>query len=242
MSMKKRVVFVGDNHGDLIDKRDAKVFLDFCKDFKPHHKIHLGDNFDFRNIRKGVEPEEEMDDPEPDFTAGMLFLERYQPTVFLCGNHDHRLWRMLTSTKGLLRQYARTGIKQIMDELDSMKCRFLPYDVWDGEYRLGDASFVHGYTCGMQAVKQTAMTYRRTIVMGHLHRNELMASPTTGRIFGMSVGGLGNHKKMNYARHRFATLAWSPGFGYGYHNERTDRVELFPMFKQGTLWPITKAT
>lgn len=238
--MKRRFIAVGDNHGDLINKADEKAFLDFCADFKPHDRIHLGDNWDFRNLRKGVDPEEELDDPEPDLTAGFLFLERFKPTVFLCGNHDHRPWRMEKDTRGIVRKYARDGIKQIKDTLSALKCRFLPYDIEDGEYQHGEYSMVHGYTCNKYSVSQHATIYRRSIIMGHLHRNEILTAQCTGGISGMCVGGLGDHKRMSYSRQRPATLAWGKGWSFGYWNDRTNKTEAFPIFKQGDLW-LTKA-
>jgi predicted phosphodiesterase len=234
----RKWVFISDSHGDLIDKRDEQAFLDFCSDYKPHDRIHGGDVWDFRNLRKGVDPEEELDDPEPDFIAGHLFLERFKPTVLCLGNHDHRLWRMVTSTRGIMRKYARDGIKQIEMGMKAMNCRILPYDIDDGEYQLGDdLSFTHGYSTNMSAVREHVTAYHgRKVVMGHVHRNEILATRTKGGVAGMSVGGIANHKQMNYARHRLATFMWGKGWAYGTWNTRTGKTTLFPMFKQGNLW------
>lgn len=235
--MKRRFVAVGDNHGDLINKADEKAFLNFCADFKPHDRIHLGDNWDFRNLRKGVDPEEELDDPEPDFVAGLLFLERFKPTVLLLGNHDHRLWRMAGDTRGIVRKYARDGIAQIEAACKAIKCRMLPYDVANGAFELGkDAVFCHGYATGLQAVRQHVLSYRKKVVMGHVHTNQVVSVPALGKMFGMSVGGIADHDQMTYSRQRFATLGWGKGWSYGYEDTKTGATEIHPMFKQGNKW------
>lgn len=235
--MKRRFIAVGDNHGDLINKDDEKAFLDFFHDFKPHERIHLGDNWDFRNLRKGVDPEEELDDPEPDFVAGLLFLERYKPTVLCRGNHDHRLWRMANDTRGIVRKYARDGIKQIEGALNGIKCRMLPYDIVLGEYQLGaDLSFCHGYSTGLHAVRQHVFVYRRKVVFGHVHRNAMETIQASGGLYGMTVGGIADHDRMAYSRQRFATMGWGKGWAYGFWDDKTGATELHPMFKQGTQW------
>jgi len=60
MSFKKFIV-AGDNHGELGCPIAIKKFLDFCEDWKPHYKIHLGDVFDFACLRRGASQEEKAD-------------------------------------------------------------------------------------------------------------------------------------------------------------------------------------
>ena len=55
MKPETRVVVMGDNHGNHADPDTLKAVLAFCKDFKPHHRVHLGDNWDFAALRKGVD-------------------------------------------------------------------------------------------------------------------------------------------------------------------------------------------
>jgi hypothetical protein len=80
-----RFCALGDNHGALIHRADAEAFFEFNRTFKPNLKVHLGDNFDFANLRRGADPREEGDDMEPDLTAGFMFLEKFRPNVLLLG-------------------------------------------------------------------------------------------------------------------------------------------------------------
>jgi hypothetical protein len=135
--MISRWIAVGDNHGILVHKPSEKAFLDFCADYKPNHRIHFGDNcFDFANLRRGADPNEEGDDMEPDLTAGFLFLDRFKPTVFLAGNHDWRLWKLTVDARGLVRKFAKDGVNQILVTLKAMNCQFFEYNI-DQYYRLG---------------------------------------------------------------------------------------------------------
>ena len=49
-----RVVVMGDNHGNHADPATLEAILAFCRDFKPHHRVHLGDNWDLAALRRGV--------------------------------------------------------------------------------------------------------------------------------------------------------------------------------------------
>jgi hypothetical protein len=216
----QRFVAVGDNHGALVSRGDADAFLEFNRTFKPSLKVHLGDNFDFANLRRGADPREEGDDMDPDLTAGFMFLEKFRPNVFLLGNHDWRLWKAMSDSRGLVRQFAKDTISQIDRACAQMKCRVLPYHSRDGVYKCGNLSFLHGYHAGVGAIAQHARIYRGSI-FGHLHCNGQVSERGIDRPTAYCVGGLGDHAKMEYAAQRTATLAWGPGWAYGVINEKT---------------------
>lgn len=230
----KRFVAVGDNHGDLIHKQDCKAFLSFVASYKPHYRIHLGDNYDFRNLRRGADPREEGDDMEPDLTAGGIFLDQFKPTHFLCGNHDHRLWKACDDARGLVRQYAKDGVAHIRKILGAA-CDFRPYHFRAGVLTIGDLNLLHGYHCGENATMQHARIYGRCI-FGHLHRNDSAMARRMDEAEAVCVGGLGDHERMTYADARTATLAWGRGWAYGVINERTGKSATWTAKKIGTKW------
>jgi hypothetical protein len=219
----KRYIAVGDNHGALINKPTEARFLEFLKDYKPHHRIHLGDAFDFANLRRGADPQEEGDDMEPDLTAGYLFLEKYRPTVFLSGNHDHRLWKLQEDARGLVRKFARDGVTEILRYLKSINCQFAGEYNIRTVYQLGSVAFLHGFSANINAPAEHASVYG-DCVMGHLHRNEQKAAKRFGGATGTCVGGLGDFDKMTYASQRLATHMWGRGWAYGEHNEKTGKT------------------
>lgn len=219
----KKWIAVGDNHGILIHRPTAEKFFAFAKDYKPQIKIHLGDCFDFANLRRGADPREEGDDMEPDLTAGFLFLERFRPTVFIPGNHDHRLWRLCDDARGLVRKFAKDGVSQIVKYLAGIKCQYAgDYEI-NSVYQLGTVAFLHGFSVNINAVAEHAAVYG-ACVMGHLHRNEQKAAKRFGGATGTCVGGLGDFAKMTYASQRLATHMWGRGWAYGTHDEKTGKT------------------
>ena len=54
MSTPTRFVAFGDNHGDMADDNAVEALVEFIKDYKPTVRVHLGDCFDFRSLRRGV--------------------------------------------------------------------------------------------------------------------------------------------------------------------------------------------
>ncbi len=85
----------GDSHGDMIDSKARKAFLDFCDAYRPDIRIHLGDAIDFRGWRKGASPEDKAESMQRDYDMGMQFLRDMGATVWLWGNHDKRVCRRM---------------------------------------------------------------------------------------------------------------------------------------------------
>ena len=56
----ERFIAVADNHGEEIDQLVAEAVLNFINDYRPTIRIHLGDAFDLKNLRKGASDEEKM--------------------------------------------------------------------------------------------------------------------------------------------------------------------------------------
>jgi hypothetical protein len=219
----------------MVHKKDAEAFFDFCKDWKPHVSIHLGDLFDFRNLRRGADPSEEGDDMGPDIEAGLEFLRRFKPNVLCLGNHDWRAWRCLRDSRGLVRKFASDLISEIDKEAARIKCQILPYDSRLGVYKLDDFSALHGYHCGVNAPALHAKIYR-TCGIGHLHSTGEVTERGIDSPTCYVIGGLCDRERMNYAAQRTATLAWAPSWGYGLHNPRTGKVALWLAKKQDGHW------
>jgi len=124
-------VAVGDNHGDKCDPIAFNGLKQFLKEFKPQHRIHLGDCFDFRSIRRGVsnndaESHESLYD---DVEQGIEFIDTLRPTAFLYGNHEDRLSQMYTNANsGVVRDYALDLDEKIKGHLKANGCKKIyPY-------------------------------------------------------------------------------------------------------------------
>ena len=215
-------VAFGDAHGDMASRESIEALERHIDQFKPKHRICLGDMFDFRALRIGIRNTESdaADDLVSDTTAGYMMLERLQPTVFLNGNHEYRLYRTATeSASGIVRQHAVEGVEKLEKFLRKMGCRVYPYHFEQGVHTIKQVAFVHGYTANQASVKQHAEIYSPcrggAVVMGHLHRIEAVNAIRHGGAKGYSGGCLADIPRLTYAALRPATMRWENGWLYG---------------------------
>lgn len=224
----KRFIAAFDVHGDMQDKEAVRVFFEFLENhWKPHVKIMGGDLFDFRAMRNGASEEEKADGITADYQQGMEFLNRFQPTVFLRGNHDERLWDWASRTQGsgLIIDYCLHGVREIEKDCRAMRCKMLPYDKRHGVYRLGSMHVVHGFRSGITAAKQTCMDYGAPTLMGHIHAVDRWSAPGLDRRAGWSSGAL-CQIDMPYNARQANTLRQSNGFAYGEFNDKTGKFNV----------------
>jgi hypothetical protein len=200
-----------DTHGDQLDPGAAKAFKEFAGHWKPQIRIHGGDAFDFRWLRRSASKEEIDEDVEADFDAGLDFLGWYQPDHYLWGNHCYRLAKLLNSTAGHSRTLAKAWIGDINETIPN--ARQYPYDRRKGVMTLGNYKVVHGYGHGVGAARKHALVYGN-VMHGHVHRNELAVVAGLEPRVGYSCGSLCN-LDMDYEAPNMGTLAQSHGWLYG---------------------------
>lgn len=241
-----RFVAVGDTHGDKIDRRAEAAFFDFVKGYKPSIRIHVGDAFDFRWLRKSAGDAERWADVQADFDAGIDFIAKFRPTHLLWGNHDDRLRRLVEEGNGAMRALGAMWHEEIQDALASalggQRCVQLPYCKRKGILRLGKLAFAHGYGHGIHTLRAHAMTYGN-IIIGHIHS---VAEADTNRhdgARGWSAGYLCD-LDMDYTRASMGTLRQSHGWAYGTIDDatgdftcRVNRLEPLPLPREsGMQW------
>lgn len=207
----KRFVVCGDNHGDMQDNGACAAFFDFVKHWKPEVRVHLGDCFDFRALRRKASEEERRDGLGADIDAGLSFIRRYKPTHFLRGNHDERLWDLLKGDDHKIRDLARTVADDIVDALGGAP--MLPYDKRAGVLRLGALKIIHGYHSGMTAAKQAALIYG-SVLLGHIHAIDHAPIAGLERRMGRAIGCL-CRLSQDYNRAQAQTLRQAHGWAYG---------------------------
>jgi predicted phosphodiesterase len=212
MPKATRFIVVSDSHGDMQDDRSVAAVLDFVKDFKPDLRIHGGDLFDFRNLRRGASDEEKAGSLQDDRDAGAYFLSRLmqgsKESYFLRGNHDERLWNLLDSSDGQKRDYAKDGVNWVEQLCKKTKTEMLPYDSRLGVLKLGHMTVIHGYACGMGAAARHARVYGNCFY-GHTH--EMSVAPVENISGPAEARGIGclckidmgyNSMQMNKLRHQ----------------------------------------
>jgi hypothetical protein len=229
----QKFVIASDSHGDMIDPKCEKAILEFIKEFKPSIRIHAGDAFDFRNLRKGASDEEKASSLEDDWNMGSEFLRNYfsggKFNHFLYGNHDTRLKDFCNSTSGLIRDYAYDGVKRMDAMMRKFKARTYPYDSALGIMRLGKLNVVHGYHAGANACRQHAAVYGNC-VFGHVHTIESAPVASLEPAEARSIGCM-CIRDMEYVNKKTGKLRWGQGWAFGilfedgsYHIEQARNI------------------
>lgn len=169
-----------------------------------------------------------------DVAEGCLWLEKFQPTVFLRGNHDERLWDLLEQSEGLMRDHAVTCVQEVEKLVAKLRCPMLPYNKRDGIYEMGSLRFIHGFMTGITAARRTALIYGN-VVMGHGHGIQAATveavEPRAGFMCGMLC-----RKELIYNRAQTGTLNWENGWGYGVTNEKTGSFQYWQARKIDDKW------
>ncbi len=218
MVKPKRFLAIADNHGDMQDDATVKAVLEFKKDFKPEIRVHLGDNWDLRNLRNGASEEEKYGTINDDWNAGFDFLrelfEGAGENHFLFGNHDDRIVQASRSNQGQLRDYANDKLRAIRQECRRLKVKTYPYDAALGVCRIGRLKAVHGYHAGETAARKHAAVYGN-VIFGHCHTIESAAVPSLEPAESRSIGCLCK-RDMNYINAKTGKLRWGQGWAYGF--------------------------
>lgn len=214
----RRFVVAADNHGDQVDEETEHALFTFLAEFKPDIRIHAGDAFDFRNLRKGASDDEKAHSLQDDWMAGERFLRKFfeggTENYFLRGNHDERLWCFAKSATGVLRDYANDGIKDFEAIIASCRATMLPYDSRRGVLRVGRLKTIHGYAAGIGAARRHAIIYGNCLY-GHTHNCDVAGAETDDGV--AEARGIGACCKldMDYNQHQPAKLRHQNAFCYG---------------------------
>lgn len=215
----QKFVFASDLHGDMQDHDTVSKLYEFLDIWQPDVTIFGGDLFDFRNIRRNAGAAEKQDSMAADVEAGLDFLQKYKPKVFLLGNHDKRLWDVAGYDKhGIIQDYAKQGVKDIESKCRKLKCKIIGYKSDKGFYNLGKLRFIHGYASGMYATKKHAEIYSPEggcVLHGHTHTIQHFIIPRVNGGQGRAVGCLAN-LDMPYNVQQPARINHKHGWAYGY--------------------------
>lgn len=211
MTPYRKWMAVFDNHGDMQDDGAVKAAMEFKKFWKPQIRIHGGDCFDYRCLRKKATEQEKRERIDPDHDAGIEFIKKYEPTHFLRGNHDERAWDAAKSDEGKTAKFGGDLVEEIVDALGDIP--ILPYDKRNGLLRIGHLKIVHGYNTGVTAARVAGQVYG-SVLMGHLHTIDQYSMPGMDRRIARVCGCLCKLDQ-EYNRAQIQTLRQAHGWAYG---------------------------
>lgn len=209
---RTKFMVISDSHGDMQDDSAVHEALRFAAEFKPALRIHAGDAFDFRSIRRAASDDERGESLEADVEMGLSLLSRFKANVWVWGNHDHRIVRAIQYGSRMTADYCRRIHDQILDSLP--KTQSIP---WGKRrfYQLGQFKVIHGYHAGQYAAKQAAAVYG-DVMQGHTHAISRMPSPYIDKpAEGREIGCL-CQLDMDYNAGHPNTLRQQHGFAYGW--------------------------
>ena len=72
-----KFVAAGDIHGDEQDSGTVKALLSFCADYRPDLVVNIGDNCDFRAIRRGADDTDQASSLQKDWDEGEDFIRAF---------------------------------------------------------------------------------------------------------------------------------------------------------------------
>jgi len=224
MSLEKFII-CGDSHGDNISVDASKAFIDFLKTWKPKHKIHCGDVFDARPLRRGCSEEEKREVISKDIAAGFEFLDLYRPNFITWGNHDSRIFDLANNGFGMMGEYGKELVLSIDKRIEKYKCKTFEYHKRRGVLQIGKLRVIHGYCCGSQAARESARTYG-SVIMGHVHQIQSCSIPGLDNRVGRAIGAL-CRLDMDYNKSIMSSLGQAHGFGYGVIDSKTGEYQFW---------------
>jgi predicted phosphodiesterase len=210
----KRFLALGCSHGAYANPTALAAVLKFKAQYKPHFIAHLGDCFDMAAFRSGAKGSNDESEPlAPDVDAGLDFLRKLKPDVFLCGNHESRLWTLMEHHNAIVAGLAHSIVSDIKKTCKSLNCKVIPWD-YQQAYKLGNYSLMHGFYFNEMACRDHAEAFGNVIFV-HTHRVAIAKGRRSDSPTGINCGCLIDVKHAGYAKARRATLSWANGFAFG---------------------------
>lgn len=213
-------MIVSDVHGNEMDVDAVSAALKFADMFDPDIRVINGDLFDFAALRQGAKDtrSEKGRCLTLDLDSGLWFIDSFfkkgKENHFNLGNHDQRLWDLMTETQdGFVRTASRAIVDDIIERLNKMGASWNPYHARDGVYKIGNLNVVHGYSCGMSASREHVNAYGNC-VFGHTHAITSQRGKSSKEHIAYNQGCLCK-VDMAYANKKLGSLMWQHGWGYG---------------------------
>ncbi len=202
-----RRVFFSDPHEPYADPTAIKVLKDFCKDFRPHEVICLGDLITSDQVSNYSN--DCVVDLHDEFKAGEALLEELKVTHFALGNHEARLMRP-TIPRNMRKQLSPVVNMHLVER----GIKWKPYHKTKGVFRFGKLAALHGHYWNEYVARTTAAAYG-CCVFGHTHRMQThQPKQAFAKNTGFNIGCLCK-MDLDYMVER-PPEGWAQGFAFGY--------------------------
>lgn len=237
----KKILVVGCSHGRMADPKALKAALDFRKKFQPDTVVHLGDFVDMTAFRAGAKGNQDETEPiPPDVEGGLDFLEKLEPTLVFCGNHEHRVWKLAKHYNAIVAACAGAVKDEIERTCKKLRADLVPYFPQNellGVRQIGNFKFAHGYIFNENSARDHAEIHGN-IVHAHTHRPAIAHGRRDDTPIGICVGTLARIPNMEYAKGRRSTFAWGQAICYGEYTENECQLSLLDHGQSKTEWRL----
>jgi predicted phosphodiesterase len=222
----EKSIFMADSHGDLVCRKTLKKFYEFMEDWKPKHRVHLGDVWDFRSLRMGASNEDRADSIKVDYQCGIELLTKFKPTMLTLGNHDHRLWRIAAEhSNRTLADLAAQKVDETEDFFRKQRIQWLPYNA-KKTFKIGNLRPFHGFLTGENVAKRHFLRYS-SCIFGHVHTASSWCAEHIDGGGAHSVAAMADLDRMTYSETKPGTLAHRKGWAFGLHNTKTGAHRIY---------------
>lgn len=206
-----KILVIPDVHVPFHDKKAWNLTLNVIEKAKPDKVVIIGDFADFLAVSFFPKPPGRLNNLELEVEDVNEELDKLpKGTVYMKGNHEHRLERYLAQKAPEL-----FGLVEC-SRLFKIRERGWTMVEYMDHYILGKVLFAHDLGhAGKHAALNTLGAAGMCTVFGHTHRGGVHYGGTVNgeHRFALNVGWLGDYKKIDYV-HRAKTRDWQHGFGW----------------------------
>lgn len=169
--MKCKAIIAADFHVPTYDEKSLKEYLTYIK-LNKHDKIIIaGDFLDLYAISKFDSAPSRADDLQWELTIAKEILQKIRDIsdkeiIYIVGNHEERMEKFLS--RGKNKALYNLGCLKIENLLDFQKYKITKIN---DIYNLNKNWIVtHGSKCGVSAAQGEALSYMKSGISGHTHR------------------------------------------------------------------------
>ena len=218
---------VGCTHGNLVSPQARADALAFKDRFRPEVRFDLGDMSDTACFRSGAAgTKDESVSPRDDHQAALEWMEEYEPTHVAWGNHDWRIYELMSHPKAIVAELARKLWCEQQEMVAALHAETRPYDIEAGWFYMGGHAWGHGYMFNLFAVRDHAEMIGLPVVIAHLHAPQQIEGRTITDTSSFCVGGLVDDRNLGYGRRRRNSLTHGHGVVYGEISDTEARLWL----------------
>jgi predicted phosphodiesterase len=218
------ILFIPDTHAPYHDERAWGVMSRVARYIRPDVLVILGDFADCYSVSTHDKDPTRLTSLSAELTVVNGLLDELDDIgvkrkIYLEGNHEYRLARLLASDCPALASLECLSFPRLL----RLRERGWTWSSYRKTYRLGKLNLTHDIgPSGITALHRTAAAYESNVVIGHTHR---MGTHYFGNQLGethvaASFGWLGDASKVDYMHGTSVDRGWQLGFGIGHQTPK----------------------